>query len=329
MDADVIMFLILIIVVLLAITVFGVLTYSGIFSFPSVRTGQPPINYNCTFAYQFLRGPYSSNDVGAAFTLATSIAPKAPSIGIFYDNPQTVPENDLRCAVGCLISREQVTTAEADTNEVVDDEPENTFIRPLIDEKEEELLKKKGFRFCQLPRVDLAVITEFPYTTPFSIWLAPNKVYPRLGEYIASKNLCAYPMIEVYAENQIRYMAPLSKQDDFFVPEAKESCDDEGSSSGEEAETAPTTEDKPGPSVTIVSQASVDTIQKVGDVVVESVEGRDDVSNVRRRRHLPQSEPGQETPISLPEMETGPAKRKDSTQSSGSSSFEQVGAEDL
>lgn len=108
-----------------------------------------------------------------------------PKANYVFFSLQRVPEDELRCAIGCLISREVVTSAKADTNDVVDDEPENIITRPLIDEKEEEMLKTKNFRFCQLPRVDLAVVTEFPYTTPFSIWLAPNKVYPRLNDHIS------------------------------------------------------------------------------------------------------------------------------------------------
>lgn len=156
-------------------------------------------------------------------------------------------------------------------------------------------------------------------------------------------------MIEVYANNKIQYMAPLSKQDDFYVPEAKESSDDapSSSSSGDTVEASTSsTEDKPSePSVTIVTPEATDKIQKVGTVVVESVEGnQDEESGVRRRRNLPQPELV-ETTMTLPHLDTVPkhssaaaggetvgemaGKRKDSSQSSASSSFEEIGVEDL
>lgn len=36
------------------------------------------------------------------------------------------------------------------------------------------------------------------------------------------RKLCAFPFIEVCGSNVIKYMAPLSRQTDFFVPEMKE-----------------------------------------------------------------------------------------------------------
>lgn len=36
------------------------------------------------------------------------------------------------------------------------------------------------------------------------------------------RKLCAFPFIEVCSSDAIKYMAPLSRQTDFFVPEMKE-----------------------------------------------------------------------------------------------------------
>ncbi|CAG06803.1 unnamed protein product [Tetraodon nigroviridis] len=49
------------------------------------------------------------------------------------------------------------------------------------------------------------------------------KVSPtqKLGPPLERK-LCAFPFIEVYSSDVIKYMAPLSRQTDFFVPEMKE-----------------------------------------------------------------------------------------------------------
>lgn len=38
--------------------------------------------------------------------------------------------------------------------------------------------------------------------------------------------MCAHPFIEIYDRSDIKFIAPLSKQDEFYVPEAKEDEDD-------------------------------------------------------------------------------------------------------
>lgn len=47
---------------------------------------------------------------------------------------------------------------------------------------------------------------------PFSLLFLPPQ----------ERKLCAFPFIEVCGSDAIKYMAPLSRQTDFFVPEMKE-----------------------------------------------------------------------------------------------------------
>lgn len=191
---------------LVVFTVVGLLIYSGLFYTPEVETSDDCPLGKCSIAYKYITGSYNSNLVGACFTEAISIAPSARGVGVFYDNPDLVPEEKLRSAIGC----------------VIEDDSKKFKLDPNITS----MFKEKGFHFWSFPLVQNAVVSSFPYTTPFSVWLSSGKVYPRLSDYISSRNLCAYPMIELYSEDRISYMAPLSKQEAFFVPEAVEDGDE-------------------------------------------------------------------------------------------------------
>ena len=43
-----------------------------------------------------------------------------------------------------------------------------------------------------------------------------------MRNYIAERNLCAYPALEVYRDNSILFLMPLSRQDEFFVSQFQE-----------------------------------------------------------------------------------------------------------
>lgn len=81
-------------VVLLLLTVFGFVVYSGLFTEVVVSAGSPPVG-SMTLAYKFRVGPYGES--GQLFTDGCSISSKLCSIGVYYDNPHTV-----RCAQQAL-----------------------------------------------------------------------------------------------------------------------------------------------------------------------------------------------------------------------------------
>lgn len=108
MSSELIIFLLIVLAVLILLTILGkswsliyfllifvsiywFLFFSGLFVYsgglytPSVTTGEPPLK-GCQIAYKHLMGQYAGNDVGAAFTEVTSIAPNWKCLGIFYDN---------------------------------------------------------------------------------------------------------------------------------------------------------------------------------------------------------------------------------------------------
>ncbi|EMP33886.1 hypothetical protein UY3_08970 [Chelonia mydas] len=150
--------------VLLLLTLFGFAIYSGLFSEVVVSTGSPPIR-NITLAYKFKVGPYS--ECGKLFMESCSISPKLCSIGVYYDNPHTVPPEKCRYIVGCILSEGE-------------EKPSEELIR---------LFQKFGFKIFSFPAPSHVVMATFPFTTPFSIQLAVIRVHPALDTYIKWREL--------------------------------------------------------------------------------------------------------------------------------------------
>uniref|UniRef100_A0A8D0FZH1 Testis expressed 264, ER-phagy receptor n=1 Tax=Sphenodon punctatus TaxID=8508 RepID=A0A8D0FZH1_SPHPU len=184
-------------IVLLLLTLFGIAIYSGLFTEVVVSAGLPPIR-NITVAYKFMVGPYG--DCGKLYMESCSISPKLCSIGVYYDNPHTVPPEKCRYIVGSILSEGE-------------ERPSEEQIR---------LFHKFGFKIFSFPAPSHVVMATFPYTTPLSIHLAVNRVYPCLDSYIKERKLCAHPRLEIYKGNQIYFVCPLARQGDFYVPEMKE-----------------------------------------------------------------------------------------------------------
>ena len=87
------------------------------------------------------------------------------------------------------------------------------------DPAELEAVTKQGYKIVHFPKPNYVVQADFPFTNTLSIYMGIFRVYPKLKEYIATHGLCAYPALEIYTANKIKFMMPLSKQEDFFVPE--------------------------------------------------------------------------------------------------------------
>ncbi|KFQ37548.1 Testis-expressed sequence 264 protein [Mesitornis unicolor] len=177
-------------VMLLLLTVFGFVVYSGLFTEVVVSAGSPPVG-NITLAYKFRVGPYGES--GELFTDGCSISSKLCSIGVYYDNPHTVSPEKCRFAIGRILSEGDAKPSE-----------------------------KYGFKIFSFPAPSHVVMATFPFTTPLSIHLAVNRVHPALDTYIKERKLCAHPRIEIYKEDRIYFVCPLARQGDFYVPEMKE-----------------------------------------------------------------------------------------------------------
>ncbi|KAH9512464.1 hypothetical protein Btru_038480 [Bulinus truncatus] len=191
------LYVILLLLALIGLTLFVLLVQSGIFtSVDEVKTGKPPVG-QIILAYKFNRGPY--NQAGQLFTEASIIAPRNKKIGIYYDDPNKVESSQLRYAVGSVLSEGS-------------DEVNTEILTEFIE---------NGFKIIHLPKVTYAVSTKFPHITTLSILIAVHKAYPRLQAYVEECKLCAYPFLEYYDGSNIHFWAPLSKQEEFFVPECE------------------------------------------------------------------------------------------------------------
>jgi len=205
---DLVFYLILLLLVFF-ISVAYLFVYSGLFSPIEIRTQRPPFG-SLHVAYKFARGAYKN--AGHLFTEAHSLIPELKTIGVYYDDPQQVNTADLRYCVGVILSEGDATTDES-------------HLKAYLDH---------GFKEIKFPSVDHSVLTQFPFSNTLSIFIGVARVYPKLAEYIHESKLCAHPMIEIYDNNNIIFMAPLSRQDEFYVEETQEI--DGNSSANEESE---------------------------------------------------------------------------------------------
>jgi len=190
--------LLIFLVVSLVLTLLLYLIVSGLFAKIEIKTGESKYG-PMVIAYKTQVGPYKQ--AGQLFTDSYCLLPHRVQIGIYYDDPEAVPENELRFAVGPVLSSSE-------------DETPN--------KEEMDLMVSHGFRIFHVPKPNFVVTTEFPFRTTVSIYLGIFRVYPKLRKYISERNLCAYPAIEVYADQEIVFIMPLSRQEEFFVPEFQE-----------------------------------------------------------------------------------------------------------
>lgn len=178
-------------------TALGYIFFSGLFTSIEVDTKEPPRGA-MTVAYRTGRGPYKG--AGQLFTHAYCLLPDREHVGIYYDDPDAVAEDDLRYAVGTILATGQ-------------DDPDPSEMETMIG---------NGYKIVHFPKPNYAVMSSFPFRTTLSIYLAIFRVYPKLKQYIASRGLCAYPALEIYTSTDIQFMMPLSRQEEFFVPEFSE-----------------------------------------------------------------------------------------------------------
>ena len=179
------------------LTVLAYLAHSGLFTTVTVSTLEPATGA-ITVAYKTRLGHYK--DAGELFTESYCLLPDREQLGIYYDDPEGVPWAECRCAVGPVLAQ--------------------SGEKPVKEEMDK--MMEAGFRILHLPKPEYVVTASFPFTTTCSIFLGVWRVYPRLRDYIAARRLCAYPALELYSDSAITYMMPLSRQDEFFVPEFQE-----------------------------------------------------------------------------------------------------------
>jgi len=173
----------LFVIILFALLIAGYLAYLGVFN--SLTVSEKVMDPYTIAAERFV-GPYSKT--GEVFnkvhsTLRIAGVNGTLGLGIYYDDPQTVPADKLR----------------SDCGEVIN--PKDT-------------VKLKIFKELKIMTINKsrAVITEFTIKSPLSYMVGPMKAYPALVAYIQKNNLkINSAMYEIYdmPENKIIYVVPI------------------------------------------------------------------------------------------------------------------------
>jgi len=161
-------YFILIGIVVIVLVILIHLIYSGLFSRVIIKekTSGP---YN--MFYVEYRGDYSKvgpihQDV-YSYLLENGIK-TTKGIAIYYDDPKTIPKENLRSDIGSII----------DTGDV----------SKLVGDK---------YKFKVIPSREV-VYSSFPYNTTVSIMLGVFKVYPKMNQYISNKGYTISSSIEIY-----------------------------------------------------------------------------------------------------------------------------------
>lgn len=184
-------------VVLVLLCLFLVLVHAGLLHKIEVRTDRYPLSA-VRIAYKYGGGPY--RNAGNVMQQVSKLAPHLKCLGMYYDDPNQVPAEKLRWAVGCIVSEGMAP-------------PDPLLVKQL---------KTEGYSLHQLPRAQQAVCASFPFVNTLSILLSVSRVWPAISKYVTEKQLEAYPWLEVYSKHRdTMYIGPLDHHQDFFVPEAQ------------------------------------------------------------------------------------------------------------
>ncbi|CAF2026317.1 unnamed protein product [Rotaria magnacalcarata] len=136
----------------------------------------------------------SPRQAGDIFNDIAKYSTSLDKLGIYYDNPNAVPVEKRRFAVGAIV------------DEIKD--------RKLIKQVE-----KNNYKIFKLPEFDRSVNTTCPFKNILSIFIAVMKVPYRLGDYIQAKKIDAHLFLEIYKRPLIHFVVPLSDFDAYNVPE--------------------------------------------------------------------------------------------------------------
>ncbi|XP_063719571.1 testis-expressed protein 264 homolog [Symsagittifera roscoffensis] len=215
-------------IVALFLTVFYMLVLSGLFESVDVKaTKKHLLNKSRIIAYKTYKGSYGQ--VGDAFSWLCRTAPYNDTIGIYYDDPKTVPVDECRYIVGAIV--ETCVENRMSLEEVIQrlEEEEYQFFQmpgstdPV--EKEGELEKEgesgKGDATSDEGVGTPMVHCTFPFVNTLSIMIAVRRVYPALQKYISDNKLKtgAYPFIEYCHDSTLHFLVPCLDNQRFFVPE--------------------------------------------------------------------------------------------------------------
>jgi len=105
------------------------------------------------------------------------------AFGIFYDDPQNTPVENLRSKVGCVIHKDYISKIYKMTNK---------------------------YRVLTIEKQTCAVV-ELPYNNSFSVYAGIYKAYPALHDYCKENGYPVNPIIEIYdVPHNILFIMPLT-----------------------------------------------------------------------------------------------------------------------
>lgn len=155
----------------LALLLFCYLMNSGVFRTVQVDTKAAPYG-EMTIAYKTGKGAYKNTALVHSESLRDLQLPDSihhPHIGIYYDDPEAVPEAELRYAVGVVLATD-------------DQDPDPVELEKLLE---------KGYKLAVLPKQQFAVVSSFPLHTNLSVYVAIYKV--RVCYFEVFFFLCHFP----------------------------------------------------------------------------------------------------------------------------------------
>lgn len=179
-------FLVLSVLVIIALTV---LAYYGLFASVSIKEQEIGPYY---LVYEKHIGPYKNTyktmDSVYYRLFEEDKVETTRGFGIYYDKPGSVPDEQLRSIVGCILDGEGLN-------------------------KIEELSKK--YKIVEFPRSS-GLVVVFPYKGVISVFLGIFRVYPKLEKFMAKGNYPHVPVMEIYdvPEKTIQYNVPVQMPSD-------------------------------------------------------------------------------------------------------------------
>ncbi|XP_071485903.1 testis-expressed protein 264-like [Diadema antillarum] len=186
------------IIAILLYAIYAILDYSGLFYDIVVEIRQHPVGH-LRLAYLYSTGHYKNST--RLFKRVKAVAPERRSIGLYYDDTKTTPENEWRYAIGTILSEDDGD--------------------PNVDETLMQRLKDDGFRLAEFPAMQTAVTTKFPLRWFLSTFCVLFRVFPKLDNVIKLQGLHAPTHIEIYENDMVYFYRPLSDHDAYLVPEAR------------------------------------------------------------------------------------------------------------
>lgn len=157
---------------------------------------KPLIQGPIEIVYKF--GTGSANIKAVFKDLQGRVSTPTKFIRIYYDDPVTNSPENVRCAIGAIAKIEEKPELMPDTVKT---------------------LGFDGYKYAKLPAIESAVVTEFCNTTFVSRILARWRVHSYLSDFKKENKLKAYPLVEFYDGKKINYCLPLSKHEEFYLPE--------------------------------------------------------------------------------------------------------------